>query len=343
MNDLLYMEIDLRKLESNIESIKDISKKEIIPVIKSKAYSLGELEIAKFLESINIKYIAVVDMIEALRLIENQITINILILNSLIKSDFDYLNKFQNLVVSISSLKDIEELNQFSLSRVVKVHIQTDTGMNRLGVTELEELKKIINIINQNKMLDLEGIYTHFTDPANRINQEQKFINFINQYPFKIVHCAASSTYEQSQIGNYVRVGLDIYGDGTKKNIKQIIKIACKPLAINYIKKGETLGYNQDYTAEEDLKVAVLPIGYSNGFHRCMRGFPVLVNKKRYNTIGIVCMNHLFVKVDDTINLNSEFIITNEDLPIYELANYINTITHEILCMMNIDKKYYLK
>lgn len=343
MSDLLYMEIDLRKIKSNLETIKKYSKKEVIPVIKSKAYAMGDIEVAKYLEEIGIKYAAVVDFIEALRLLENNIKFNILILNSLQKDDFKYLNQYANVIISINSLEDIVNLNNFNLNNKVRVHIQIDSGMNRLGIRSDEEYYQVLELIKQNKNLILEGIYTHFTGPENRENQEAVFKKYINTHPYSMVHCAASSTYSHSLIGNYVRVGLNMYGDEKSPEIKQSLKVVSKPLNIHQVFKGETIGYDQDYQADENMLVAVLPIGYSNGYRRSLRGFPVLVNGKRYKTVGKVCMNHLFVKVDESVNIDSEFIITSEELPIWEMAEYLKTVPHEILCMMNIDNKKYLK
>jgi alanine racemase len=134
---------------------------------------------------------------------------------------------------------------------------------------------------------------------------------------------------------------MDLYGDGSKSHLQQAVKIGCFPLAINHVKKGETIGYGETYLAANDMLVAVLPIGYSNGFRRSLSGMCVLANHKRYQTIGIVCMNHLFVQVDTDVNMQTEFIITSSDLPIWELTNYLKTTPHEILCMMNIDNKIY--
>jgi len=341
MNEL-YMEINLLKLKSNIEAIKTISKKEVIPVIKSNAYGMGDLKIARFLEKIGILNIAVVDMNEALRILNNNFKNNILLLNSISEYDYKYLDEYPNLIVTINSLEDIKRIIRFQSKNKIRLHIQIDTGMNRLGFNDLETYQQAINIIENQDNLVLEGIYTHFSSPENRNNQEKKFSDFINKYPYKVVHCAASSTYSFSNIGNYVRVGLDIYGE-EKPNNKQILKVACKPLKIHKVKKGDSVGYDEDYKADEDIIVAVLPIGYSNGYRRSLKGFPVLVDGKKYYTIGKICMNHTFVKVDNDVKMDSEFIITSDKLPISEMAKYLNTVSHEILCMMNIENKIYIE
>lgn len=343
MYNTLYMEINLQTIKDNIQSIVAQTQKNIIPVIKSNAYGLGDIEIMNIIDELGLDYAAVVDMGEAKRLLDYNPNFRILILNSLQKEEFLYLNQYPFITISINEIKDIELLNEFSLKRKIKVHLQIDTGMNRLGFKDESEYLQTLELIKSNPNIEIEGIYTHFTGPENRLNQEQKFLNFMKAYPYQIIHVAASSTCRLSLIGNYVRVGMDIYGSGGKKDVKQAIKVACRPLKIHRIKAGETIGYDQEFLATEEMLVAILPIGYRNGFRRSLQGFPVLVNGKRYSTIGIVCMNHLFVKVDVDVSIESEFIITSPELPVSEVAEYLGTVPHEVLCMLQIDNKVYIK
>ena len=336
---MLYVEIDLKKLKNNIEEIIKTTGKEIIPIIKSNAYGLGDIEIARHLKKAGIKLMAVVDIQEAMHLVNAKIEADILILNGVDSSDYYWLNQHKNIVVTVNSLEEAENLNAYFFTRPIKVHFQIDTGMNRLGFCDVENFDRAYRLISANSTFIPEGIYTHFTDEKNHQYQEEKFIEFLNGKNFKYIHCAATSTYHFSQAGNFLRIGLDLYG--TEDKTQQIIKIITKPLAIKKVKKGETVGYDRAYQANKDEFIAVLPIGYYNGYRRSLAGFPVLVNGKRYPTIGKVCMNHLFVKVDASITLDNEFIITSSELPISEMARYLNTIPHEILCMFNItDKKY---
>jgi alanine racemase len=341
MNDLLYMEIDLKQLESNLKEISRLSQKQVIPVVKSRAYGMGDIQVVRVINKMGIGLVAVVDMTEALNLVRESTKPEILILNSIRQDELPYLNLFSNLILTINSLKDLEILENFSLKRKLKLHMQIDTGMNRMGFRDYREFETALKRILSRDDFLLEGIFTHFTDAENQQRQISRFRPYLKAHQFPLVHCAASSTYLEVSLGNAVRVGVDIYG-GDRPPLKQIMKIGCLPLAINHLKKGETLGYDRHYQAQEDELIAVLPIGYSNGYRRSLSGFPVLVNGKRYLTVGKVCMNHLFVRVDESVNLESEFIITSEQLTIQEMAGYLNTVPHEILCMFNIRNIRYL-
>ena len=340
MSDLLWIEIDLKKIKENILNIQKYAKKKLIPIIKSNAYNLGDLELMKLVKELDLDYAAVVDLNEALALLKHDANYKILILNSIEKHEYAYLNEFKNLAISINRVEDIQNLEKQKITRNLKVHIQIDTGMNRHGFNNIQNFEDGIEKLKLLANVEIEGLYTHFSSLKKSFVQLNIFKGYVEKYPFKIIHLAASSTYKQLDFGNYVRVGLDMYGS-TKEN--QAIKVACYPLSINDVLKGQTIGYDETYKAKKDMKVAVLPIGYANGFRRDLKGSMVMVYNKLYKTIGNVCMNHLFVQVDDDVNLNSEFIITSPDHPIEEMAKHLHTIPHEILCMLNIKTKKYIR
>lgn len=339
MRDLFWIEIDLRKIKENILDIQKQANKKLIPVIKSNAYNLGDLQLMKLVKEMGLDYAAVVDMNEALELLKKDAGFQILILNSLQKSEYKYLNIYPNLAISINKLEDAQNLSGTYLNRKVKVHLQVDVGMNRLGFNKLNDFKGALYKLVDMDNVEIEGIYTHFSSLNKAYDQLEKFKNYSILYPFNMVHLAASITYKEIDFGNYVRVGLGVYGYN-KEN--QAIKVVSYPIAINYVQKGETIGYSETYLATKDIKVAVLPIGYANGFRRDLKGYNVMVGSKFYKIIGNICMNHIFVEIDDDVNMDSEFIITSPEYPIEEMANYLNTIGHEILCMLNIKNKKYI-
>jgi alanine racemase len=336
------MEINIRKFGENLQEISKVSRKDLIPVIKSSAYGMGDIEIARKIEELGINLVAVVDLAEALRLAQEGFNFEILILNGIRESEYKYLDRYSKLVVSVNTLEEAKRLVNYSFYRTIKVHMQIDTGMNRLGFTDFWDYYEALRQIVFTKGFILEGIYTHFTDPENLKTQLERFEPYLKQYPYRIIHTSASSTYPLSDFGTHLRIGADLYAQQVG-NLKQIIKIACKPLVINKIKKGESVGYDRAFKAERDELIAVLPIGYSNGYRRSLSGFPVLANNKQYPTVGKVCMNHLFVRVDREVNLDTEFVITSEELPVGMIAKYLRTVPHEILCMFKINNIRYLK
>ena len=339
MSNKLRIEINLNQVLDNIKYIQEVSNKNLIPVIKSGAYNLGVKELMKLIDNLNIEYAAVVDTREALELLNDNENYRILILNSLESKDYIHLNNYPNLAISINSLEDYNNLCNIKTNRKIKVHIQVDTGMNRLGFKNIDEYKFLINNLIKNDNVIIEGLYTHFSSLNNALNQIDVFKKYSDIYDFKMIHLASSSTYQNIDVGNYVRVGLDVYGS-TKE--MQSIKVVSSPISINKVKKGESIGYDEKYIATKDIKVAVLPIGYANGFRRSLTGFKLKSKNKLYSVIGKVCMNHIFVEVDDDISIDSEFIITSNDYPIEIMASFLDTVPHEILCMLNISNRIYI-
>ena len=340
MEPLLYAEINLTDFINNIYHIATVSRRPVFPVIKSNAYGTGDIEaawaVSKLYRMNAIPMIAVVDAIEAKKILYNGFKKDILVLNGL-KPVIPELLDYKNLVLSVNDLDDIKLLESFN--KPVRVHIQVETGMNRLGTRDLEECKEMIKTMEANPIFTIEGMFTHFTDPVNAPHQVELFKPFTELYKFKWVHCAVSSTYESILFGNAVRGGVDMYGAENKNGLSQILTIKAKPLAIHDVNPGDTIGYSRTFTATEKGKVAVLPIGYADGYKRALQGFYMLCHGKKYTVVGRVCMNHTFLWIpdgDNSIDLNSEFIVTSKDLPLTLLAEKCGTISYEIQTGFNV-------
>ena len=152
-----FLNIDLSKIKINLDEIKKINNKKIIAVIKSNAYGLGIVEIAKFLESQNINYFAVATLNEGIELRKNNIKSHILVLEKN-NSYKDYLK--YNLIYSLYDLESLKEIIKSNNS--LRMHIKFNTGLNRLGLEE-KDLEELIDIIKLHT-LRIEGIFTHVAD-----------------------------------------------------------------------------------------------------------------------------------------------------------------------------------
>lgn len=331
--------IDLKQIYMNVIQIKNDSQKELIVVSKSDSYNAGAVKVTNYLASKGIKYFAVVDAKEARQLVDSNLSADIIILNSIEDSDLPFVNENDNIILSVNSLSDAHMLKGFSFRRQVSLHIQIDTGMNRIGLKTISETQEVLDVMSQNKTLIIDGLYTHFTSLENLVNQENRFKKFLNLYPFRMIHAGASPTYRKTSIGNFVRVGLDVYGDS---HANQAISFVTKPIAINKIKAGDSVGYNEGYQALKDETIAVLPVGYHDGYRRGMQGANVWAAGKLYTVVGIVCMNHLFVRVDDDVKMDTQFFLTCKENPAMILKEHINTISYEIFCMMKISERDYV-
>lgn len=320
------LEINLSCLQSNVERILQ-GKRKLIAVVKNNAYGCGSVAISSHLLKMGIDYLFVNDLREALPLLKAGIMVPILVHNSMQKDDFFILQKHPNLVVTINNLQDAINIHAYATNQAIRVHLQVDTKMNRLGIKGLETFNKIMELLRSNPNIVIEGIYTHFTDPISVDEQVAKFKHFAESYPFPMVHCAASGTYQLTEYGNYVRIGLALY------DVNQVMQVKTKPLEIRDVAKGETIGYFGTYQAKQDMRIAVLPVGYGNGYRRALEGFYTICSQKKYPIVGRICMNHMFVEVDASIDINSVFELTSPNLPAKELAKYTNCSNYEIYTM----------
>ena len=108
-------------------------------------------------------------------------------------------------------------------------------------------------------------------------------------------------------------------------------------IQINNLKKGDILGYGGKYVADKDLKIAVIPIGYADGIIRKNTGRYVYINDKKYNIVGNICMDMLFVLIDDTVKVGDMCDLIKDIDHIRYIAKYLDTITYEVIC--NIGKR----
>lgn len=320
----LSLFIDLTTIENNINIIRNYTNKDIMIVLKNNAYGLGSKEIIKFIKG-KVNWVVYNTYDEYLEDRELLHSFKVLILSSVKFNHISYLDN--NLHFSINSLEDLQEC--LNIESMVNLHIQVDTGMNREGIRNIEECKKIINIIKEKPNLNLVGIYTHYSSDIDEYKyynyQQLLFQKYLSLYPFKYIHSAASSSIHKNIIGNCVRVGLLIYGYGNKYiNVVPSLYLSVKIINKFVLKKGEYLGYKQNFVENKDIIIGVLPIGYYN-----IREIKhVYYQNKKYRIIGENCMNHMYVEIDDKINyLSSLLVLSKNDIIYKEEYNWYTIIT----------------
>ena len=240
----------------------------------------------------------------------------------------------------------------------VNVHIKIDTGMHRLGVPyrNIEEIKRIFAMKN----INVRGIYTHLCcsdslDPDDTKFTEEQIVNFQNVINgLKSSGISIPKLHIQSSYGllnypeiycNYVRVGIALYGaqslpseTALNLDLRPVLALKSKIVLIRNINKGDTVGYGRKFTAERDSRIAVLPIGYGDGFPRnlsCGKGF-VIIKGHKISIIGRICMDCLTVDVtnfnDIVIGDTAELICA--ELPAENVSENSESIANELLCRM---------
>lgn len=319
-----WLEINLSNLKNNIESIRNIisDNLDIICVVKANGYGLGAVNIAKYLSSIGIKYFAVATLEEALELRNSGVTKEeIIILSWTPQSEKETLIKY-NLTQTLIDYEYAKKLNE--LPGLLKCHIKIDTGMNRYGenYNDIEKIKEMYNFKN----LKVLGIFSHLCrvrefgeEPDNYTRMQIENFNMIIEQLEKeginvgLKHIMNSFGILRFNEKKYdlVRPGLLMYGVSPdpnneeidklleENNFKPVASLKCKVMTVKIIEKGEKVGYNSKYIADEQSKLATISIGYADGlsFASSRNKFRVIIKGNLCPVVGNVCMDNTIVKI----------------------------------------------
>lgn len=314
-------------------------------VVKADCYGhYGEKPIQKMIDA-GCNYLAVSSLDEALEVRQHFSDIPILCLEPINLRDIEIASQ-NHITLTIASDEIDAYLNGTSK---VKVHLKVNTGMNRLGFSSKEILQKCYQRLKANSNIEIEGIYTHIYDAVNQQRTERQFQLFqelTSLIPidcFPIVHVTASEAtelYPKLPFVNGCRFGIMMYGF-TKRNDLQLestFTVESEILQIQTLHKNDTVGYDGIYQAtEEGEKIAVVAIGYADGIVRANCGRFVYIHDKKYPIVGNICMDMLFVRVDDTVHKHDKVVVIKDTAHILEIAKHLHTVPHEVLC--NISKR----
>lgn len=349
-----WADINLDHLAYNIEILKNTSEKSIFGVIKANAYGHGDIEIARFLESLDVVYLCVSSLDEAIHLRKNGIKSPVMVLGY---TETDHLavaidNRVTCVIPSIEWLKEAVSSCP-SLSHLV-MHIKIDSGMNRVGIKTLVEFDEVIKTVNENG-LSVEGICTHLSSSNVRDGQltkqqVERFRDFLGRsdMSFRWVHLensdAALSGHDFNELCNAVRCGIAMYGYSSfDDRLQPVLSLRC---GINQLKKlsvGDKVSYSATYTASKPETVAVLPIGYADGLDRKLQGYHFSINHVPCEVVGRICMDLTIVRVPDNTSLSDIVDVISENGDAARMAQYLDTISYEILTSISprITRRYW--
>ena len=335
-----YVKIYLKNIKNNVKKvINNYNDYDYyIGVVKADSYGHCDNKVVKAIIDGGCNYLAVATLDEALEIRKDFENIPILCLGLI---DLDYIDICikNNITITVDDYEYVKKITK----KKIKVHIKINTGMNRLGLKTKEEFNRIYKrIINSN--IILEGIYTHMFNVENKIitnKQEKKFEDIVDDVDLntiKMVHLGASEytlNYPKKKYVNTCRLGIVMYGLlENNLNLESTFSLESEVIKINQV-ENETIGYNGTYIAKNKELIAVVPIGYADGIIRKNTGRMVYINNKQYPIIGNICMDMLFVKVDESVSLNDKVILLKDINHIMETSKYLDTIPYEIICSIS--------
>lgn len=340
-----YVEIDLKTMEQNARNIvaKYPEYDTFIGIVKGDAYGHG-YGIVNALYKGGIRYFAVSSMEEAAAFRRENTEAPLLCLEPVA---IDRLDEAEELRLTLA-IPDTEYLNALINSGnpcPFNLHLQIDSGFNRLGFKDKQEIRQAADMIEKSHF-KLEGVYQHYAtagifDPYYDAQQAKfrELTSLMDLSKIPLVHLGsgiALMAHHKPDIATATRMGLMMYGYNIspdsygsspkdrlraardkyyqkKYHISEVIRdvelelkpamtMKCRILQIKDVKKGEHIGYGAAYTAEEDIRIAVLPVGYNNGIGHQDHGRVVEINGKLCPVVGEIGMNMMCVKVNkDTV------------------------------------------
>lgn len=341
-----YAKIDLDAIAHNIHVIQSNTNKKLIAVMKANGYGHSDFYVAKTAMKAGCSMVAVSSLDEALALRRQGFYSQILILGHIRPSDVETAIEHQITipVVSMDWLIQVVELNP-DLNHLL-FHIKIDTGMNRVGIKHIHEVKGAIKTIEEHNGI-VEGIFTHYAsaDEEDKTMCDEQFSKFkeivLNcNYDFKWIHCensAAILSYEDD-LTNIARLGLAMYGvSPVPGNFDLIPALSLKShlVRVEEVKQGETVGYGATYTADEDCIIGTLPIGYADGFLRANQGRYLYCQGEWCEVVGRVCMDQCMIKLPKMFKVGTAVEIISINNPVTKMAKELNTIPYEVLCLLS--------
>ena len=323
-------EINKTNLINNIKQVKLKNPNSLIcAMVKANAYGVGIKQVAKIL-SPYADFFGVACFFEACQVRKSCIN-KILIVGPLERNKID--NSFS---YTCGNLNDVNFL--LSLKIPLKIHLKVNTGMNRYGFNSLTEFKKALKKI-ENSLLYLEGVFTHFATTDQFVEKQmklfKKYINACLSMGFNPLFHADNSFVNEAKNHNLdmVRIGFNLF-NGTGK-FSSVLKIKSKIVKINKIKAGDIVGYNYKFVAPKAMDVAVVPIGYADGFDTHFIGINLNINGKECKVLN-VCMDCFMLDISKTnLKLNDEIEILNETNTAKKYAQFINSSEYEVLTKFN--------
>lgn len=355
---LTKLTIDLNAIARNAAALRAaiLPRVKIMAVVKANAYGHGDVDVARTALAYGCSHLGVAFAQEAEHLRVNGITAPILIMGA---PEPDTLHTVVSLGIeqTVFTAEHIRALDETAsgLGMMASVHIKIDTGMNRIGVMPAG-LSTLLSAATASRNVRVTGAFTHLSsadgntsdDEAYTLAQLDAFDKAAalvrNAYPEAMIHAAASAGALRYPRAAYdcVRIGIALYGAPpvpTDVPLEQAMTWSSRVTCVKEIPSGACVSYGRTYTARKPTRIATIPLGYADGYHRALSNKgQVLIRSGRAPIIGRVCMDQFMVDVtdipdaavgDEAVLLGRQGgdIITGD-----ELGAWAGTISYEMFC-----------
>ncbi len=352
-----WVEIDLPQLRRNFELINRDKPEglQLLSVLKDEAYGHGALAVARVALECGALFLGVSTLEEAIALRDRGIRAPVLLLGDRQESELPWCIA-HDLTCSVSDRFTVKRLGQLAAraGKRVTIHLKINTGMNRYGI-RWDQAGELLELIRSTESLILDGVLSHFsqsdeTDKGFALLQLERFqevLRLMEQLGLRVKwrHLCNSGGFLDLPAAYFdmVRVGILAFGVYPSAvcrripGIESVMTVKARIAAIQKLEPGDSAGYGMRYTAASRRRIAVLPLGYGDGFPRVRNQGCVLVHGRRAPLVGGVAMDAFMVDITDIpeARLWDEAVLIGrqgaEEISVHEVAKLKNSVSYDVL------------
>jgi Alr-MurF fusion protein len=348
------LEINLNAIADNLKEYQKILKPntKVMAMVKAFAYGSGGAEVAGILQYHKADYLGVAYADEGVALRKAGISLPIMVMNPE-PTAFEAIVEY-NLEPEMYSLELMQHFEKYLSIQGLEqypVHIELETGMNRLGFS-INEVSQLAAHLQGSKFLKVVSVFSHLAaseDPTQDQYTQQQFAAFSNAvnilkeslpYAFlsHIANSAAAIRHPQMQL-DMVRLGIGLYGVDSaatgKLSLQAVTNLKSTVAQIKHLKKGESVSYNRRGIVNDDTTIATVRLGYADGYPRRLGNgsAKVYINGSFAPTIGTVCMDMFMIDITAAGNVavGDRVELFGTNLPVQQVAAWAGTIPYEIM------------
>jgi len=366
---LIWVELNKKALLKNLQTFRSLLGSEVkfCPVVKSNAYGHGAQAAALMIQASGMAdWLAVNSVDEGLELRRQGIKLPLLVLGYI---PLDRLSDavLHDLRLTVYNQETVAKLRTLRTNKKIFLHIKIETGTNRQGV-DLKGALQLAKMIKGSRNLRLEGYSTHFANiedttdrsfAGRQLQRYQKMLAELEQKGFKapvnhIACTAASLVFPQTRL-QLARIGIGLYGlwpsretmvslkeQNSKLTLQPVMSWKTRVAQVKTVAAGEYIGYGCTFRTSRKTRIAVLPVGYYDGYDRKLSNTAyVLIKGKRAPIRGRVCMNLCMADITDIPGVRPEDEVVllgkqgKEQVSAEQLAQWIGTINYEVVTRIN--------
>ncbi len=368
-----WVELSASHLASNVRALKRhiTSDVQMMAAVKANAYGHGLCEGANIAVKNGANWLGVDNADEGIVLRRAGVKVPILVLGYTLRERLpDCVKHKLSFMVctpeSVNALRQLFTEKHFARSQAL-IHLKIETGTVRQGI-EGEELRRLVRSIKKIPQISIQGAYTHFANIEEMVDQSHAAMQLARfrtalslleeegvRPPYIHTACSAASLLLPETYFNLVRIGIAVYGIWPSETVRRAVEkkapdLKLKPVLawktiiaqIKRVSKGTAIGYGFSEQVKRDTTIAVLPVGYWDGYGRYQssKGH-VLIHGRRCKVLGRICMNMCMVDVTDVprVRVEDEVILLGrkgtESVPAEEIAGHADSIAYEIVTRIN--------